>query len=396
MAFQLQDVVTAVRLSDSRFGRDVVSNHVLGQLAGDVQRMLAQLATQRQTSFLAQSYTIPLQMNAGNAPGAVAAGGTGGLPGTVVNGAVDVADAYVGNAIQFAVAEATVLVSDFVPTAVTPTTVQLIGAGWTVNAWQNQYFWVTQGPGANGAASVVQIVSNTADTLTVASMSTPAFAGLVVAGQSVGRVVQTPAQTAGDVGVATWLPALQSVTSYLVKLNAAGQPYLDLTAPLVTHVEQGIPLPPFDKLLGGDVMGIPAQTPLSINGPYKQPFRLVGYQERYRAPWNGGYVLGGLLYLLGEATQWLTQESIDLRYVPIPPLFPTDGTALTSYFLLPDTAYPALVAHAKARAADYAATKGLAIDPTRWAVEAQARTAAWLETITRSTGAAQRRVGRNR
>lgn len=396
MAFQLQDIVTAVRLADSRFGRDVVSNHVLGQQAGDVQRMLAQLATQRNTTYLAQSYTIPLQLDAGNAPGAVQAGGTGGLPGVVTNGAVSVTDSYVGNAIQFDVADATILVADFVPTTVTPTTVQLTGAGWTVNAWQNQYFWVTQGPGANGAASVVQIVSNTADTLTVNTMSTGAFSGLVTAAQSVGRIVQSPALTAGNAGVATWLPALGTQTSYLVKLNASGQAYLDLTAPLVTHIEQGIPLPPFDKLLGGDVMGIPALTPLSINGPYKQSFQLVGYQERYRAPWNAGYLLGGLLYLLGETAQWLNQESIDLRYVPIPPLFPTDGTALTAYFLLPDTAYPACIAHAKARAAEYAGTKGLPIDPSRWQAEAQATTSAWLETVTRQPGAARRRVGRNR
>lgn len=396
MALQLQDVVTAVRLADPRFGRDIIPNRVLGQLAGETQRTLAQLATQRSTEYLAQVYTIPLQMNAANAPGAVAAGSTGGLPGTVTNGVVSVADGYVGNAIQFNVADAVVLVADFVPTTVTPTTVQLTGAGWTVNEWQNQYFWVTQGPGANGAASVVQIVSNTADTLTVNTMSTGAFSGLVAASQSVGRIVQSPALEGGAAGVATWLPALGTQTSYLVKLSASGQPYLDLTAPLVTHVEQGIPLPPFDKLLGGDVMGIPAQTPLSINGPYKQPFTLVGYQERYRAPWSSGYVQGQVLYLLGEATQWLTQESIDLRYVPIPPLFPTDGTALTSYFLVPDTAYAALVATCKTRAAEYALAQNITIDPSRWAAEAQARTTEWLETVTRQQGAARRTVQRNR
>ena len=396
MAYQLTDVVRAVRLADPRFGRDVVPNIVLGQLAGEVQRILAALATQRSTEYLVQTYSIPLALGAGNVPGAVQAGGTGGLPGTVTNGAVSTADSMVGSAIQFDVADATVLVADFVPTTVTPTTVQLTGAGWTVNAWQNQYFWVTQGPGANGAASVVEITSNTADTLTVNTMSTAAFAGLVTAAESVGRIVQSPALVGGASGVVTWLPALGTQTSYLVKINASGQPYLDLTAPLVTHVEQGIPLPPFDKVLGGDVMGVPAETPLSINGPYKQPFHLVGYQERYRAPWNAGYLQGQVLYLLGEEPQWLNQESIDLRYVPIPPLFPTDGTALTSYFLLPDTTYAAVVAHCKARAAEYAATKGLTIDPSRWAAEAQARTTEWLETVTRQQGAARRTVRRNR
>lgn len=396
MAYQLADVVTAIRLADSRFGRDVVSDRVLGQVAGEVQRHLATLATQRSTEYLVQSYSIPLQLNAANAPGAVAAGSSGGLPGTVSGGVVSASDSFTGSAITFDVADATVLVADFVPTTVTPTTVQLTGAGWTVNAWAGQYFWVTQGPGAQGAASVVSIISNTSDTLTVNTMSTSAFAGLVLAGSSVGRIIQSPALTAGDVGVVTWLPALGRQTSYLVTLNSQGQPALDLTAPVVTHLEQGIPLPPFDKILGGDVMGAPAAQPLSLNGPYKVPFTLVGYQERYRAPWSAGYLQGQLLYLLGQTAQWLTQESIDLRYVPIPPLFPTDGTALAAYFLLPDTTYQAMVAHGKARAAEYAATKGLAIDPTRWQAEAQARTQEWLETVTRQQGAAQRRVGRNR
>lgn len=396
MALQLQDVVTAVRLADPRFGRDIIPNRVLGQLAGEVQRTLAQLATQRSTEYLVQTYSIPLSLNAANAPGAVAAGSTGGLPGTVSGGVVSVADSFVGNAIQFNVADAVVLVADFVPTTVTPTTVQLTGAGWTVNAWQGQYFWVTQGPGAQGAASVVQIVSNTADTLTVNTMSTAGFSGLVTALQSVGRIIQSPALEGGAAGLATWLPALDTQTSYLVKLNASGQPYLDLTAPLVTHIEQGIPLPAFDKILGGDVMGIPAETPLSINGPYKQPFHLVGYQERYRAPWNAGYLQGQVLHLLGETAQWLNQESIDLRYVPIPALFPTDGTALTSYFLLPDTAYASVVAHCKTKAAEYAVAQEITIDPARWQAEAQARTTEWLETVTRQQGGARRTVRRNR
>jgi hypothetical protein len=46
------------------------------------------------------------------------------------------------------------------------------------------------------------------------------------------------------------------------------------------------------------------------------------------------YLVGSTLYLCGESSDWNDVQSIELRYVPVPPAF----TALTDLFLLPDFA----------------------------------------------------------
>ncbi len=82
----------------------------------------------------------------------------------------------------------------------------------------------------------------------------------------------------------------------------------------------------------------------------KDVFHLIPWQNRpYNRLFPGGSILKGVLYLLGQATDWTAYASIDIKYVPIPALI----TAGTDTFVLPDYAHPTLVA----ATADYLAAR---------------------------------------
>lgn len=391
MALQLQTVIQSIRLADPRFGRDVVPDRVLGDALGIVQQRLARLATQRNHSYLAQTFSIGFNLANANLPGNVYAGSDSGLPGTVTNGTASVVEQSVGNALTLDTADATIIVDAFVAGAVTATTLQQVGAARTVNGDVGYYLLIQDGPGS-GPYGLRKVVSNTADTWTVDN----AWTTNPVPGESICVLIAAPAAQA-TAGVVTGLPALTAQASYLVKLDAGGVPYLDTTSPVVTHVEAGIPLPSFDKVLGGNVYLSPVVAPFNITGPYQRPLFLTTYDMRHRAvAWPAAYVQGTTLYLLGTQTTWLGVDSVELRYVPIPPMFPTDGTARTSYFLLPDTAFDALVAHGKVRAAEYARAQQIDIDPAQWRADAAQVEAAWLMTVGRQQQGAMRGARRNR
>jgi hypothetical protein len=136
-----------------------------------------------------------------------------------------------------------------------------------------------------------------------------------------------------EVGVITALPAEAERTGYLVRLNALGVPYIDLTKPLVAKYGIGIDLPPMELLIGGAVR-------FAAGG--ESDLELRRYSQRWTLGVSGygAYILGGKLFLIGEMDIWGDVASLDLRYVPIAPAL----TALTDILLLEDTAYDVLVA----------------------------------------------------
>lgn len=381
---QLRDVVSAVRLRFPGLSRDVVSDRMIGDAATQVQRALALAATRRNSSYLAQRLSIAFDVSTSNAPGTAGAGTPGGLPLSLDGTTVNVASASIGNAASYDLSTAVELVSEFVPTSSTTTTTTRTGAGWTVNAYATTLLQVVAGA---GAGQVREITSNTATVLTHAAFATPLNSTSVV------RVVATPAVNDETVNVVTGLPSYGESIGYLVRLNASGVPYLDTTRPIVAKYQQGIGLPPLDRILGGSVIASTAGRGRFV----EMPLHLTHYQSRY-APhrWPAAYLLGNSLFLLGNSEDWNLVGSIDLRYVPIPPAFGATGSALDEFFLLPDTAYDAVVAGCAFRMAQAAAQRGTDVDLGLMKGEADAAAQNWLKSVGQGQGSAVRVTRRNR
>ena len=127
--------------------------------------------------------------------------------------------------------------------------------------------------------------------------------------------------------------------SYLVRLDANGNAFLDLTAPAVGQYDLGILLPQYKSIIGNPTIYFQDST---SGYPYQNELTIVDYKDRLRA-WGGGYcayLQGNQIFFIGFAPDWQLVQSIDIRYVPVPaPL-----TALTDTFTLPDDSYQTLVA----------------------------------------------------
>lgn len=399
MAITLGSVIDEVRMSDPAFGRETVPDRVLGQALGRIQRRLSLAAHEVNSTYLATVLPIVFDLDSGNIPGTAGAGTTGGLPATTdAAGNITVLERTLGNVVEFNPDDAPVILNDFVPTSVTASTMTLTGAGRAVNGDAGYYIHVVSGPGS-GEESLRIIASNTATVWTITGSwdSLPSTASVV-------RIVNATAAVGQTMGSVTGLPGIHGETGYLVRQNSAGVAYIDLTKPLVARVTSGIPLPPFQRLLGGTVYMVrtnapllPADTPEQRN-PGQVPFRLIDFQGRHSVPvFPSGYTLGGELYLVGDNSDWRAISSIDLRYIPIPLLFPTDQTAMSSLFLLHDTAFDVLVAEANLRAARFATGKGLqTVDVQSYVTEASECRALWIQAVARQKSGAIRQSLRNR
>lgn len=146
-----------------------------------------------------------------------------------------------------------------------------------------------------------------------------------------------------------------------------------------------VTLPPYERLVGGTVT-------LSDPAGSTEPLTLVGYHNRFRP--MGRYVAvvtGQTVTWQGSAPHWSDVASVILHYVPEP----ADFAALTDVCVLPDSARPAMVAHAAFMAGSrVSALPGLpAVDVPSLAATAQEAETQWLTSM----GAMQRnRVHRMR
>lgn len=325
MAFTLGDVLNAARDRHPYFARPRVPDAVFARFFTDHQRTLLSKATQLDPTYLLQSVSIAFAVSTANAIGTVGAGTGGLLPGSVTNGVVSATEAPLGDALTVDTTNAVQLVG---PTAVTSATATTLSASaaWSTNAYVGDIVEIVAG---TGQGQVRSIVSNTANQLTVAAWAT------VPDTTSVFRIVTTVLTDSETLDVVTSFPLTTTRQGFAVKLNASGAPYLDLTTPLIATVDASLTLPAMKRLVGGTVW-------ITRNGvPTSEPLTIVGYQNRMRA--LGRYVAvvaGQTLTLQGAQTHWSDVTSIELKYVPEPPAF----TALTDYFLLPDSARPAVVA----------------------------------------------------
>jgi len=313
-----------VRDAHPLFSRQRVTDAVLVRSLSTYQQLLLGKALLRDRSYMQQQASIVFA--AESASGAA----TGAFPAAVANdGTVSRERQPTGYLKELETDSAVILVAEFVPSSVTTTSLTKTSAGWTTNAYQNQYLEVTAGTGLDQRRV---ITSNAADTLNFAALTTPLDATSVV------RVISVASSVPEDLSVVTAMPAADSRTGYLIKLDSAGVAYIDPTDPIVATFDRGIPLPPHKHLVGGTVR---LADTISTTTQDICPLTLTSYASRYDALGDyTAYVANRQLFLVGDATDWSDVQSIDLRYVPDP----ASLTALTDYFLLPDHAEPALIA----------------------------------------------------
>ena len=381
MSLTIQGAIDQVRSVHPAFTRYMVPDRALADFFTRDQQRLMSLALMRDRSYLAQSLSIAFDLTnqSIDAPGTAGAGTLGGLPG-VVGASIAAVQATVGSAAE--VSDGTIYVTGAVVSAATTTTATASGVAWTVNAYTNAIARIIWGKGANTAPR--SIASNTSTQVTVSSAweVTPDTSSVIQISAPVQFIDAT-------FGVVTDLPAISAARGYLVKLNAQGVPYLDYTAPLVAHLASGIPLPSYFAVLGGTIrFGNGATADTDYNA---QPLRLVHQASRYATRELSAYVQGSQLFLCGSRSDWSTVESIELRYIPVPPSF----TARTDLFLLPDAALPCLAAQGAVFAAGrIAGIDGVPHPPSDLLVaQAQALEAAYLDSLSLTKRA---RIGRVR
>lgn len=365
MGLRLGDIIQQVRLRHPAYGRDTVPNRVLVEAATEIQRRLALEATQLHPSYLVQTMTVALALNAANQPTVVGAGTSGGLPAQDDNGTLSYVEAQAGSLGAFDPSSAVLQFGPAVVNIAGSFTIAVLGAGRTLNADVGRWVHLVDGPGS-GPAAYRQVVSNTAETWTFGQPLTYAAQDNV----TIMELVAIDTEVSATQSVATATPPLQQQVGYLVKLNAAGVPYLDVTTPIVSTFTQGIPLPPNDKLLGINAwQGAPTQFSgppgvAVLNGAYCWPVEIRNYASRYYGATSYGcgfsvYLQGQQLYLTGAIGNWVGINNLEIQYVPIPPAFDVTRDALDQVFLLPDAAYDVLVWSLRVEAATRALAQEL-------------------------------------
>lgn len=343
MATTLDQYIQLVRSRHPAFEKRLVPDKALADFATTEQRRVLTLALRWDRQFLSHSLPIAVDVpNAGlNAPGIAGAGTMGGVP-AMDNGqgGFTYVQQTVGSGVEVDTETVITLVDDTVVQSATANSLTALGVSWATNTFQDATVIIVAGTGANQPPRT--IASNTNDTLVLSDDW-----AIQPDTTSVFRVVHATAYVDRAFGVVTNLPSLATQRGYLVRLTAQGVPYLDYTRPLAVSVTQGVPLPPYQSVLGGTVRYRTA----SPDSDYcAEPLTLVSFADRFRpARRPAAYLLNGALFLIGDRCDWEDVQGIELHYVPIPPAF----TSRTDYFLLPDTAVQLLVA----RGAMFAASR---------------------------------------
>lgn len=337
MALTLNDVITAARDRSPWFHKTRVPNAVIARFLTDYQNELIGKAVQRDPQYLTQRVTVAFDFDSNNAVGTAGAGTTGGVPGTIASdGSYSTVEATAGSLIDpklTSAGGAVVAVAERVVTSATTTTVTSTGAGRTTNGDAGKILTITAGVGEGQSRS---IISNTATTWTISTGSDGLEWDTTPDTSSMMTVVDPAYESDLLQGVVTDLPATTSQRGYLVKLTSGGVPYIDWSAPVVSKLDAGIPLPQFVSVVGGVCR---------YTDDTDGPLYVISESDRYEPPtWPAVFVIGTTLYCCGEQADWTDVANLEVRYVPIAPAF----AALTDYFLVPDAARQTLVAQAAA------------------------------------------------
>ncbi len=375
MATQVQEVLTAARDRSRAFSRYAVPHRVLARYLWTVINELIPKAVARDRQFLKQSVQLVFALGS-PAAGAGTPGGFPGAPDGV--GGFSTVNAPAGSLVAAGVTAADgaqVQLTEQVVTSATANTLTCSGVTRSVNADIGTLLVITAGTGAGQRR---EVLSNTAHAWTISTGSDGESWTTTPDTTSVFDLV-TPAYEADEsLGVVTNLPATTQTQGYLVRLTAAGVPFIDFGQPLVANTEAGVPLPPAFAYLDGTV-----QYNAAAND--REPLTLCTEAQRFDPPrWPAVYIVGQTLFFCGSRGDWLDAVSLDLRYVPLQPAF----AAVTDYLIVPDAAVPYLVAKLASFLAQHVnGSAGVVIDPASHAATALAAEAAYLSSIRLSRSA---------
>lgn len=336
MSTTLGHLITEARNRHAAFHKTRVGDVVLASYLSDVQRILMSKGSELDSNRMAINCNIGFVTSGANAPGVVGAGTAGGLPGTLLAGVLQTPTQDAGTSIELDDA-AVILANDRAVASATALTATAYGApGWTVNAFVGKVVAIVAGAGTNQRR---KILSNTASQVTISSGADGLQWSTTPDTTSVLRIVDFAMIADAQVSLVTELPARTASVGYLIRLDVTGTPFIDISAPVTVVVDNGIQLPPYERMLGGSVRS-------TIGGGLantSSPLTIRPYRQRYF--WGPSYTCwleAEKLFLAGTLQDWTNVVSIDLRFVPIP----ADFTKLTDVMLLPDLAVPAMVAAA--------------------------------------------------
>lgn len=353
MSLTLQDIIDAARDADPAFAKQRVPDAVFARFLSRYQKRLVGKATEIRPGVISSQISIVFPPSPGLpavSPVDSAGAGTGvGLPLQPTEGqnlalgstGYSAVPEVVGNIAELDLTNAVTLFGPAVASATTTTTLTANGIpNWNPNQYADGQSYVQILVGSD-TRDVRLIVANDTQTLTVNApfVTQPDTT-------SIWRIIRANAVVNQEVSTVASLPSVSQRTGYAVKFDQNGSPYLDLTTPLTGIIAEGIPLPQFKMLLDGTVY---FQTSLVVGEQDTVELTLVDATHRLRAAGRyNAYERNGQLFLIGNADDWGLVQSIDLRYVPEP----DNLTALADTFVLPDSAYDALVAQAARFAAE--------------------------------------------
>jgi hypothetical protein len=362
MSTALSDIITAVRDAHPAFDDKRVGNALIARWMTDFQRRLHQKSLNYNKFLVTSRMPVSLVPSDDNTAPYAGAGQVGELPADSASGSETVSpdEKDVGNAVV--ITEGAVAVAEIVLTSATATTFTKTAAAWVVNAYATDYMVkIVRG---TGAGQQRQIISNTSDTGTVDEWRE------VPDSTSVAKILAfTLSADVGGMGAVTDFPLQDDRLGYLVRTDSSGNPYIDWTVPVLGKITLGIPLPQHHVVFDGNVYFDDGET---------DKLTIVGAQRRYRAPGDfPAYIENGQLYLIGGLETWEEVASLELRYVPIAPAL----TAVTSLFILPDSAAEALKTYAALKAAVRLEALGVQINTNWFATEHVDARDEWLQTL---------------
>lgn len=329
MALRAGTIIERARYAHPAFDRAVIPATVAAQFVNEAQRRLLVATHERNAAYLVRRWVIALlpgqniaQVGAGTNVGAPLVEGTVALERrTVPTGSGATMDD-----------PPTVLVGERAVTSAAAGSLSDTTAAWTVNAWMGQAVEIIAG---TGAGQVREIASNLANTLFL-DPTTPWET--IPDPTSTYRIVVNQEAVTGQVGVAVGeQPSVAQTPSWLVKLDAQGQPYLDLSAPIQVPMTVGIPLPPCYYVNHGLVR-------FDNDAAYPGGSRTltISTLDAQVAPPTmfSAAVVGQTLQLFRPFEQWRDVRFLELPYCPLAPAV----SGADDLLLLPEPAEDALIA----------------------------------------------------
>lgn len=345
MAIQVRDCIARARLKHPALTPQVVPSSVATEMVQEVQQRLLLLTHQRNASYLVRTWVIALLPTQNLAT--FGAGSQQGAPILRGSTSLEVADAPAGALAQVDQSALAVLVDARAATGGTGNSLADTTQAWTVNLYADQLVEIVAGTGI-GQTAVIQ--SNSATNLVI--VGAWAFAPDAT---TIYRIRQQVFEASGAMATELGLiPATKTVQGWLVELDAQGQPYLNLAAPVSVPMTTGIPLPPNYHVLNGSWYAFSDEQNIDR---YPRPLTMLSPIDRHQpARSYGVYVQGQELFLCAPMTQWQNVQRLEIPYLPIAP----DISSADDYLLLPDAAKDALVAGLAERMGERAATFGVA------------------------------------